>query len=204
MTEEKWLSGDEANPHLLYIREHASVRKLRLVGAAYVRWLYSLPAFRNARPCADLIERLADERMNRDRIEYEAYGLPGESWELSKLLCPDDRAGTELSRQLFTAAAVLYEGAEDYRPVHQRMIRTLHEVFGNPFRPVTFDPRWRTSDVLGLARAIYEDRAFDRLPILADALMDTGCADEQILDHCRGDGSHVRGCWVVDLVLGKE
>ena len=80
----------------------------------------------------------------------------------------------------------------------------VRDIFGNPFRPVTFDPRWRTSDVLGLARAIYDDRAFDRMPILADALMDAGCADEQVLGHCRGDGPHVRGCWVVDLVLGKE
>jgi hypothetical protein len=77
-------------------------------------------------------------------------------------------------------------------------------VFGNPFRPVAFDPRWRTADVLGLARGIYEDRAFDRLPLLADALMDAGCADEQVLGHCRSEGPHVRGCWVVDLVLGKE
>ena len=82
--------------------------------------------------------------------------------------------------------------------------RLLRDIFGNPFRPVSFDSHWRTSDVVGLARAIYEDRAFDRLPILADALMDAGCADEQVLAHCRGDGPHVRGCWVVDLVLGKE
>jgi hypothetical protein len=80
----------------------------------------------------------------------------------------------------------------------------LLEVFGNPFRPVVLDPRWRTEDVLGLARGIYEDRAFDRLPLLVDALMDAGCDDEAMLAHCRGEGPHVRGCWVVDLVLGKE
>jgi hypothetical protein len=80
----------------------------------------------------------------------------------------------------------------------------IRDIFGNPFRPVTFDPRWRTSDVVGLARAIYDDKAFERMPILADALMDAGCEDEQIIAHCRGDGPHVRGCWVVDLVLGKE
>jgi len=80
----------------------------------------------------------------------------------------------------------------------------IREIFGNPFRPVAIDPRWRTSDVVGLAGAIYEDRAFDRMPVLADALMDAGCADEQVIGHCRGQGPHVRGCWVVDLVLGKE
>jgi hypothetical protein len=54
-----------------------------------------------------------------------------------------------------------------------------------------------------LAAAIYEERAFDRLPVLADALEDARCADAAILGHCRSGGEHVRGCWVVDLVLGK-
>jgi hypothetical protein len=80
----------------------------------------------------------------------------------------------------------------------------LRCIFGNPFRPVAFDPSWRTADAIGLARGIYEDRAFDRLPLLADALMDAGCPDEQVIGHCRSEGPHVRGCWVVDLVLGKE
>ncbi|WP_246173508.1 hypothetical protein [Limnoglobus roseus] len=79
----------------------------------------------------------------------------------------------------------------------------LRDIFGNPFRPVTFSPAWLTPTAVGLAQAIYEDRAFDRLPILADALQDAGCEDEAILGHCRGDGPHVRGCWVVDGVLGK-
>ena len=77
-------------------------------------------------------------------------------------------------------------------------------IFGNHFRPIVFDPKWRTEDVLGLALGIYEDRAFDRLPMLADALRDAGCDDEQILGHCQSDGPPVRGCWVVDLVLGLE
>jgi hypothetical protein len=79
----------------------------------------------------------------------------------------------------------------------------LRDIAGNPFRPVAFDPRWRTGDVTGLARAIHEDRAFDRLRLLADALMDAGCADETVLAHCHSDGPHGRGCWVVDLALGK-
>ncbi|QEL19249.1 hypothetical protein [Limnoglobus roseus] len=79
----------------------------------------------------------------------------------------------------------------------------LRCVVGNPFRPVTFSPDWLTPTAVGLAEGIYEDRAFDRLPILADALQDAGCEDAAILAHCRGDGLHVRGCWVVDGVLGK-
>jgi hypothetical protein len=79
----------------------------------------------------------------------------------------------------------------------------VRDIFDNPFRPVEFVHQWRTADVLGLARGIYEDRAFDRLPILADALIDAGCDNEDILAHCRSDGPHVRGCWVVDHILRK-
>jgi hypothetical protein len=79
----------------------------------------------------------------------------------------------------------------------------LRDIIGSPFRFKLIESGWRTSNVLALTATIYEERAFDRLPILADALMDAGCADESILSHCRSDGPHVRGCWVVDLVLGK-
>src|SRR5207302_7713865 len=75
--------------------------------------------------------------------------------------------------------------------------------FSNPPRCVTIDLSWLTSNVLTLAEGIYQDQAFDRLPILADALEDSGCADRAILDHCRSDGDHIRGCWVVDLLLDK-
>ena len=79
----------------------------------------------------------------------------------------------------------------------------LRDIFGNPFRPVEIDPRWLTSTVADLSRFIYEERAFDKMPILADALTDAGCDSEEMLNHCRADGPHVRGCWVVDLLLGK-
>lgn len=80
----------------------------------------------------------------------------------------------------------------------------VRDIFGNPFRPVAFDPSWRTSDVVALAQGIYDDRAFNRMPILADALQDAGCTNDDILTHCRDTNTpHARGCWVVDLVLGK-
>jgi hypothetical protein len=86
--------------------------------------------------------------------------------------------------------------------------RLLREIFGRfPFLPVTLNPAWLAwSDgtVVKLAQGIYEERAFDRLPILADALEDAGCTDADIPEHCRQPGPHVRGCWVVDLLLGKE
>ena len=82
--------------------------------------------------------------------------------------------------------------------------RFLRDIFGNPFRLVAIEPAWLTETVVGIARGIYEDRAFERMPILADALQDAGCEHPDILTHCREPGVHVRGCWVVDLVLGKS
>jgi hypothetical protein len=80
----------------------------------------------------------------------------------------------------------------------------VRDIFGNPFRRVGADPSWLTSTTVSLARSIYKDCAFDRLPILADALEEAGCDDADVLNHLRGDGLHVRGCWAVDLVLGRE
>jgi hypothetical protein len=86
----------------------------------------------------------------------------------------------------------------------EKQVETLKDIIGNPFRHVTMDPRWLTSTVVDLATTIYDHRAYERMPLLADALMDTGCDKEEIIAHCRGEGPHVRGCWVVDLLLGKE
>lgn len=80
----------------------------------------------------------------------------------------------------------------------------VREIFGNPFRPVVIDPRWQTSTVVDLARSVYDEKAFDRMPILADALMDGGCDSEPIIEHCRQSTEHLRGCWVVDLLTGRE
>ena len=82
--------------------------------------------------------------------------------------------------------------------------RLFHEIIPNPFRPVAINPAWLTTDVLALARGIYDECAFDRMPILADALQDAGCTNEDVLNHCRDANQlHARGCWVIDLLLGK-
>jgi hypothetical protein len=87
---------------------------------------------------------------------------------------------------------------------NHRHLCLIRDIFGNPFRPVAFSPEWRTGTAVSLAHQMYESREFSAMPILADALQDAGCNNEDILNHCRGSGPHVRGCWVVDLVLGKE
>jgi hypothetical protein len=86
----------------------------------------------------------------------------------------------------------------------------LRDIVGNPFRPVIIDPAWLTRTVVALAKKAYEKRLSssgelesERLAILADALEDAGCTDARLLEHLRGPGPHVRGCWAVDLLLGQ-
>jgi hypothetical protein len=86
----------------------------------------------------------------------------------------------------------------------REQVRLQRCVFGNPFRPAALNPSWLTFTVASLASQMYDTRNFSPMPILATALQEAGCEDEAVLNHCRGTGSHVRGCWVVDLILGKE
>jgi hypothetical protein len=91
-----------------------------------------------------------------------------------------------------------------YKAEKQAQVRLLHDIIGNPFRPLTFTPAWRTAGAVALAQTMYDDRRFDDMPLLADALEEAGCTEEAILKHCREPGEHVRGCWVVDLILDKN
>ncbi len=102
-------------------------------------------------------------------------------------------------------------GRAAVRAAYQRMFMVqasyIRDIFANPFRPVSLSPlwlAWNDGAVRKMSQAIYDERAFDRLPLLADALEDAGCTSGDILAHCRGPGPHVRGCWAVDLLLGKK
>jgi hypothetical protein len=84
----------------------------------------------------------------------------------------------------------------------------LHDLFGPlPFRPVSLDPAWLTWHdglLVSMAQQMYESDDFTALPVLADALEEAGCHDQDILGHCRSGGEHVRGCWVIDRLTGRE
>ncbi|VTT96442.1 Uncharacterized protein (Fragment) OS=uncultured bacterium PE=4 SV=1 [Gemmataceae bacterium] len=97
------------------------------------------------------------------------------------------------------------------RSARKQLAQHLREIVGNPFTPPRFEAAWRTSTVVQLAQGIFDDRAFDRLPILADALLDADCDEEAVLRHCRGTElhaakepvPHVRGCWVIETILQR-
>jgi hypothetical protein len=222
VTEEDWLTTDSYIPMLAYLREQelvrcpASERRLRLFAAACCRRVLTDSDYWRLEPVVSWAECYADGSVPLS----EAARFTGEvDWALGTECEALNHLGAALDLIASTPfplmvanqiAGTLAEcrhtkdgpeaGAEE---VHAQS-NLLRDIFGNPFRPVSFDPCWRSADAVGVARGIYEDRAFDRLPLLADALMDAGCDDEQVIGHCRGDGPHVRGCWVVDMVLAKE
>jgi hypothetical protein len=209
MTEAEWLASNDRGPMLDFVRGTASHRKLRLLACGRCRRILHLMPDKRSQRALDVAERLADGTAT----DGELYAARNPDWHI-----PNDRSQSTLLQD--PAAAAETSARQALRAVYQHNARWRRQtpvsveqasqmalmrcIFGNPFLPIAFDPGWRTADVSGLARGIYEERAFDRLPLLADALMDAGCADEQVIGHCRSEGPHVRGCWVVDLVLGKE
>lgn len=130
---------------------------------------------------------------------YAAYCVSMSTVDPDEVARETGRAIAYLRSQKF--GEIDQDGHPDERCAHCELLR---DIFGNPFRPATTKRPWRTSTVLGLAEGIYEDRAFDRMSVLADAMEEVGCDNADILSHCRGDGPHVRGCWVIDLILGKN
>jgi hypothetical protein len=124
-----------------------------------------------------------------------------------------------VARPTFTSTPSLSEWAlawdkavqvlgEPRRRARAMQAALLRDIFHNPFHaPPSLPPAvlaWNDSTVTRIAQGIYEDRAFDRLPILADALLDAGCEDDELIRHCRSEGPRVRGCWAVDLIQGKS
>ena len=227
MTEAEWISCEKPDLMLRHLKAIGATRwqrgqrrrKLRLLACAafgqarhLLRPDYGVRAIELAERYADGAVEAAELRQLNQAIRAARLKADTPQWaaegSIWTLLTPNDLTAAELA--LDQAIWGLEREAAPAKPnlfrksLRQAQTPLIRDIFGNPFRTVVFDSRWRTADVTGLARAIYEDRAFDRLPLLADALMDAGCADEQVLGHCRSDGPHVRGCWVVDRELGLE
>ncbi len=201
MTEREWLACTDARPILDFLRGKASDRKLRLFAVACCRKDCDLLTNTYNRLAVDTSEDFADGLVSRRELK----AIRRTVWEA---LSDDDcKAAWEAAGVRAWEAAV----ATQWRlaPFREDLssIALLQDVFGNPFRPVAINPAWLTwndATVQKIAKALYDERAFDRMPILADALEEAGCTNADILAHCRQPKEHVRGCWVVDMLLGKE
>ena len=158
------------------------------------------------------------EMSDEDRRELEALPDPA-SWYEDEDHAGDLPAGVDPFRDVANGDAVLvgetvgrqvlllarvHGGRKREAREREAQAALLRDVFGDPYPPPALAPAWRTPDVATLAEGIYADKAFDRMPAFADALEKAGCTDQAILHHCRGDGPHVRGCWVLDGLLERE
>jgi len=233
MNEQEWLESTDPRPMLTYLHGKASDRKLRLFAVACCRQIWHLIRDNRAQEAAEIAECFADglvgdkDRSNARKLAQQAAQSRGiilrpdsPKWErraASTVYYATARNAMEAAYNapcLAVEAVIWKAGANgSYDSIALKLgeqilqVNAIVDIFGNAFRPATTNPIWLTwndSAVRKIAQTIYDERAFDRMPILADALEDAGCDNEDILRHCRSDSPHVKGYWVVDLVLGKE
>jgi hypothetical protein len=194
MTEQEWLTTTDPQKMLEFLRGKVSARKLRLFIAGCFR---SSPVFRTRplgngpRALVELVERYADGAATAEDL---AAGHRRSPFSIHAF-----RGG-------YAYTYAWYHRVFFGRSVRRALAaRVLCDLFGPlPFGPVEIEPSWRTPAVVALAATVYEERRFEDMPVLADALEEAGCQDPDILSHLRGPGPHVRGCWALDLMLGKE
>ncbi len=215
MTEEEWLKCDPEKM-LKFLPGKWSARKLRLISCGCCRAIWTLLVDKRSRIAVRKLEEYADN-LEFERLRQDAYNTANAAYRCNLDSSPQNidlaactvvcAANKEVPPNLWgnLAAALESPGKNDGYQIEIRLkTHLIRDIFGNPFRPIVADPAWLTPTVQSLAAAIYQDHAFDRLPILGDALEEAGCTDADVLLHCRQPGEHVRGCWVVDLVLGKK
>ncbi|AMV25589.1 hypothetical protein VT84_14425 [Gemmata sp. SH-PL17] len=217
MTEAYWLTCVDPGELLRSARRKKKLltdRKFRLFAVACARSVRPLLASDNGRRAVEVAERYADgsatthemsvAQLDAIRDSAEAEDLGGASeYKANQALFAAINACDDRNRFAYAAECAV-DAAPDPQLERAQQCALLRDILGNPFRPITFSPAWRSSTVLALAAQMYDSRDFGAMPILADALQEAGCDSADVLNHCRAPGVHVRGCWVVDLVLGKE
>lgn len=227
MTATNWLECTDPFLMLEVLQTKASERKLRLFAVACTRHAWDLLTDEASRHAVGIAERFADglvsepERANAENTafwlkEYQGTLAPDFDQDLHYVPSPAYFAAEAAVNTLChnardaalnTARHVLEATAEAERTAERsRQAELLREIFGNPFRITVLDPAWLSwndSIVSKCAQAIYNGRDFNDLPILADALCEAGCTNDDLLQHCRDPGPHVLGCWVLDLLVGK-
>lgn len=228
MTEAEWLECTDPEKMLVYLRTHVAVseRKSRLIACGCCRRLWDRleGEWQPGRDAIDVVERFLDGSASETKLRAAQRAYAVAHHRSNRLLGRDDRL--EPIRYIFphlsddcpgyTGPMAMHYAAKAARdairkkhrgPEYPAQAALFRDILGNPFHPATADPAWlswKDGAIPKLAASIYQERAFDRLPVLADALEKVGCMNVKILAHCRGPGPHVLGCWAVDTLLGKE
>lgn len=232
MTESEWLNCIDPRPMLDFLQGEASDRKLWLFSCGCCRRHWHVMDAR-CREAVEVGELYADGRESYDRLmesaeeaycrrsDVLAHDPLAEAVAVAAAFAVVDIKNRDSALPFRTTAETVKDACDDVvsvaerkEPVgasrqaatnaeHSAQAELLREIIGDPFRPIAIDPAHLTPAIIDLAQTIYNIRKFEKMPELADALEHAGCRNADILDHCRGAGPHVRGCWVVDLVLGK-
>jgi hypothetical protein len=210
MTEEQWLNTTTAPYLIKYLARRASQRKLRLFACAACRRILHMMQFEASRKAVQVSERFADGQADGDELRLAR----SEAAELADTAERLQTVGWNAARTAAQSAAAEALAAAERAALAAADGDLVREHFGNPFRPRTITDHvlsWEEETVTRLALAAYDERILRtgrldnaRLAVLADALEEAGCTDEIILTHLRGGDRHYRGCWVVDLILGKS
>ena len=234
MTEPDWLNATAPFPMLEFLCGKATNRKRILFGIACCRAIWERFVDPRCRKAVEATEGVIQGVTSKSEVESSwlagheailqatdkggpraAFGVSNTAWRfydrLGDIAAPEGSFTNE-GEVVDSILAVSFDAAEASQPMTAQMLELhcqfLRCLFGNPFRLVpALDRdwlRWNNDTAAHLAQGIYDERAFDRLPVLADALEDAGCDDADVLAHCRSGGVHVRGCWVVDSILGKS
>jgi hypothetical protein len=221
-SERDWLTATSVIPLRDWIVEQRKklLRKMRLFGCACCRRFWDHLPDPRSKAAIEASEKFADDEIDRKALgrarlaaASAAHKAPippnasGTRWtaeDAAQILCnlgPSDVVVACSARCLFATANL---GLRTQAEEEVEQAKLIRDIFGNPFHVVAFRSTWRSDTVVSLAKHMYVSRDFSPMPILADALQDAGCETESILRHCRDEAQpHVRGCWVVDLVLGK-
>ena len=232
MTEAEWLVCTDPAPMLEFLHGRASDRKLRLFAVACVRRVWHQLNDERSRAAIAVAEWFADGSADDSELALAA-ALAGEAraehfhlksfqeFALADAAALATGLGitaydcVEVMGCIFDAVEERSEESEEIKPAETAaQADLLRDVFGNPFRPVIAAPSWfawNGSCVVGLARAVYDERELPsghldaaRLAVLADMLEEAGCADPHLLGHLRSPGPHIRGCWAVDAMAGRS
>ena len=211
MKEQQWKTSVEPVDMLQYLNALApgNARRFRLFGCACARRVWHVlkkrKSVRANREAIEIAERFADGLANAKELQA---ALTAAKTPTCGSAANSNVYQAAVYTAHFAARDAGWAGPGDWATQHgaelEAQAELVRDIFGNPFRKrPKVKKAWLTDTALTLARQMYESRDFGAMPILADALQDAGCNSEDILSHCRGEGSHVRGCWVVDLVLGR-
>jgi hypothetical protein len=222
VTEAEWLACRDPRPLLESLRGKVSDRKLTLFSAACFRRIWRL-ADGPCRKVVEAVERFADDAVGEEELAnaYAAWvsevdklrgqindGAGGNTYSaIPNLVSCGVSFAQALSDAVMSAAAFVPPDTLDPAAIDDELnehAALVREIFGNPFRAATFDAAWAAPEILDLCQAMIREQRFDRMPRVGEALYAVGCRDEAILAHCRETSGHVRGCWVLDLLMQKQ